>query len=145
MADVNVNRHDQSQITSDDYADLAAFRKALRKFLRFAEEGAREAGLTPQQHQVLLAIRSDRTRDWATVGEIAESLQLLHHTTVGLLDRCSVAGLIQRSRDPEDLRIVRVTLTSEGNRLLETITQRNLHELRKLGQLTRELEHLLTH
>ena len=130
-------------ITRKNYADLAAFRKALRKFIRFAEEGAREAGLTPQQHQVLLAVYADPDRDWATVGEIADSLQLLHHTTVGLLDRCHTAGLIERSRDPLDGRVVRVSLTPAGASILESITQRNLRELKALGKLTRDLESLV--
>ena len=131
-------------ISSDDYADLAAFRKALRKFLRFAEDSARQSGLTPQQHQLLLAVRANRTREWATVSEIADCLQLHHHTVVGLLDRCRSAGLVERSKDPTDGRVVRVTLTQSGAAVLEEITARNLRELRALGRLTGELELLAT-
>ena len=131
-------------IHNDDYADLAAFRKALRKFLRFAEDSARQSGLTPQQHQLLLAVRADRTREWATVTEIADCLQVQHHTVVGLLDRCRAAGLVDRSKDPHDGRVVRVSLTPAGATVLEEITARNLRELRALGRLTAELELLAT-
>ena len=129
-------------IRREDYVALAAFRKALRKFLRFSEERAREAGLTPQQHQVLLAVRGMADRDWASVGEIADSLQLQHHATVGLVDRCEAAGLVRRSPDPDDRRVVHVALTPRGEEVLEEITAQNLGELRALGQLTKDLDAL---
>jgi DNA-binding MarR family transcriptional regulator len=134
---------DVPAITRADYAELAAFRKALRKFLRFVEEGARDSGLTPQQHQVLLAIRGFTDRDWASVGEIADSLQLEHNTTVGLIDRCHLAGLVERTRDTEDRRVVKVSLTPAGEKVLEHLTRRNLNEIRALGKLTRELKNLV--
>ena len=129
-------------VRKEDYVAVGTFRKALRRFLRFAEEGAKEAGFTPQQHQVLLAVQSHADRDWATVGEIADSLQLKHHATVGLVDRCQSAGLVNRSTDLRDRRIVRVSLTAKGSEILHRLTQRNLHELRALGRLTSELEAL---
>jgi DNA-binding MarR family transcriptional regulator len=129
-------------VTKDDYLVLASFRKALRRFLRFAEEGAREAGLTPQQHQVLLAVRGQAGRDWASVSELADSLQLKHHAIVGLVDRCQAAELVKRSTDPNDHRIVQVNLTAKGEEILDRLTRRNLSELKKLGKLTAELEAL---
>ena len=132
-------------IRKEDYIALAAFRKALRKFLRFAEQGAVEAGLTPQQHQVLLAIMGSPDKTWLSVGEIADSLQLKHHATVGLVDRCQSAGLVERTTDLDDRRVVRVSLTERGKKVLDRLTQRNLSELRALGSLTRELEALALH
>lgn len=126
----------------EDYVVLATFRTALRRFLRFVETGARDAGVTPQQHQVLLAIRGQREREWATIGEVAEALQMKHHAAVGLVDRCQAAGLLQRSHDLEDRRVVRVSLTSKGEDILTTLTQRNLVQLRSLGKLASELQTL---
>src|SRR5262252_5341049 len=111
-------------ITKTDYETLAAFRYALRRFLRFVEEGARAAGLTPQQHQLLLAIKGRPGRDWATVGELAGVLHLRHHTTVGLVDRCQRARLVQRRPNPADRRQVRVELTARGERLLARLSAR---------------------
>lgn len=125
-----------------DYVALAAFRRSLRKFLRFVEDGAIEAGLTPQQHQVLLAIQGQPERDWATVGELADFLQLKHHATVGLVDRCQSGGFVERTTDPIDRRVVRVSLTEKGDDVLARLTQRNLRELRALGRFTAELDAL---
>jgi DNA-binding MarR family transcriptional regulator len=129
-------------ISRDDYVALAAFRKALRKFLSFYEEGIREVGLTPQQHQTLLAVYANPDRDWVSVGEIADSLQLKHHAAVGLVDRCQAAGLVERTHDLHDRRVVRITLTEKGRSILETVTERNISQLRMLEQLTKELEAL---
>src|SRR5437879_10429198 len=101
-----------NEISKADYEALHAFRHALRRFLRFSEQGAREAGLTPQQHQLLLAVKGQPGRDWATVSDLAEALQISHHAAVGLVDRCARAELAQRLPDPDDRRQVRVTLTA---------------------------------
>jgi DNA-binding MarR family transcriptional regulator len=123
----------------DQYVALAAFRRALRVYLRFVETGAREAGLTPQQHQVLLAIRGRPGKDWASVGEIADSLQLRHHAVVGLVDRCQAAELVERTADPTDRRVVRVSLTAGGEQILEKLTERNLSKIRGLDSFLAEL------
>src|SRR5436305_6662661 len=90
-----------SEISKSEYEALAAFRAALRRFLHFSEQGAREAGLTPQQHQLLLAVKGQPGRDWATVSDLAEALQISHHAAVGLVDRCARAELAQRVPDPD--------------------------------------------
>ena len=119
-------------LTKSDYESLAAFRRSLRRFLRYAEDGARRAGLTPQQHQVLLAIKGQPGRDWASIAELAEALQLRHHTVVGLVDRSAAAGLVRRDPDPEDRRQVRVVLTERGEGVLNSLSTSNVEELRRL-------------
>jgi DNA-binding MarR family transcriptional regulator len=113
---------------------LAAFRYVLRRFLRFSEENARAAGLTPQQYQVLLAIKGQPGREWATVGELAKALQVTHHAAVGLVDRCASAGLARRAPDPDDRRHVRVSLTARGDAVLSALVDRNRRELATLGR-----------
>ena len=122
-------------LTKQDYESLAAFRAAIRRFTRFSEEGSRNAGITPQQHQALLAIMGQPNRQWASIAEIAEFLQLKHHTAVGLVDRCVAAGLVERNPDNEDRRQVRVTLTEKGEQLLRRLSTRNLRELKNLRRL----------
>ncbi len=128
--------------TKEDYESLAEFRSALRRFLRFTEASAREAGITPQQYQTLLAVMGQRERDWASVGEIRDALQLAHHATVGLVDRCQTAGLVVRTPHDADRRVVRVSLTEAGRRVLAAIATRNLAELRDLDTLIESLKGL---
>jgi DNA-binding MarR family transcriptional regulator len=120
-------------ITNAEYEALAEFRYALRQFLRFSEEAVQAVGLTPQQHQALLAIRGFPARDRATIGELAERLQLRHHSTVGLMDRLEAAGLVERQADTEDRRQVYVTLTPRGLDVLEQMTEVHRVELQRLG------------
>jgi DNA-binding MarR family transcriptional regulator len=101
----------------------------LRRFLHFSEEGARAAGLTGQQHQLLLAIKGTRERDWCTVAELAEALQVKHHAAVGLVDRCAQAQLVSRARGERDRRQVEVRLTPRGERVLARLSSRNRREL----------------
>ena len=128
------DREPSAPLTKADYEALLRFRMAIRRFLRFSEEGSRQAGLTPQQHQVLLAIQGQPGRTWASITEVAEALQLKHNTTVGLVDRCQAAGLVARTPDPEDRRLVRVTLTTRGEEVLDRLSWRNVNELRSLDE-----------
>ena len=121
-----------NKLKKSDYEALAAFRATLRRFLRFTEEGARAAGLTPQQHQLLLAIKGTPGRDWALVMELAEALQISHHAAVGLVNRCQQSGWARRETDPADRRQVRVLLTAEGEAILENLSERNRAELQQL-------------
>jgi DNA-binding MarR family transcriptional regulator len=123
---------DAVDLSKQDYESLAAFRAAIRRFARFSEEGARAVGVTPQQHQAMLAILGQPGKTWASIAEIAEFLQLKHHTTVGLIDRCEASGLVKRNPDHEDRRQVRVTLTDKGEELLRHLSTRNLRELKNL-------------
>jgi DNA-binding MarR family transcriptional regulator len=123
-----------TRIRKSDYEALARFRSALRRFLRFTEEGAREVGLTPQQHQLMLAIKGQPGKEWAYIGELAEALQIRHHAAVMLIDRCERAEWVDRSPDPTDRRQVRVSLSPRGEEVLDRLSERNLRELRGLRQ-----------
>ncbi|HUY77644.1 MAG TPA: MarR family transcriptional regulator [Ktedonobacterales bacterium] len=125
-----------------EFVRLARFRRALRQFLRFSEVAAREAGLTPQQHQMLLAIKGTPDRDWATIGELAEALQLHHNAVVQLVDRAAELGLVARTQDERDHRVTRVALTAQGERTLRTLTAEHRDELRRLRD---DLSTLLAH
>lgn len=121
-----------SGLSKTDYEALAAFRRALRRFLHFSEEAARAEGVMPQQHQLLLAVKGQPGREWATISDLAEFLQVRHHAAVGLVDRCVTAGLVERAIGPEDRRQVRVTLTERGEELLARLSQRHRAELSAL-------------
>lgn len=117
-----------------DYEDLLALRTGLRRFLRWSEQQAEGAGLTPAQHQLLLAIRGHPDRRGPTVGEVADYLLLRHHSAVGLVDRAVAAKLVKRVRDPEDHRIVRLQLSAAGSKRLEALSEVHLEELGRLGR-----------
>ena len=121
------------RLTDADYEDLLTLRSGLRRFLRWSEQQAEAAGLTPAQHQLLLAIRGHTDERGPTIGEVADYLLLRHHSVVGLVDRADAAGLVTRVRDPEDHRVVRVTLTPAGNKRLEGLSALHLLELERLG------------
>jgi DNA-binding MarR family transcriptional regulator len=123
--------------TQSHIRNLARFRYALRKFVFFSEQVARRAGLTPQQHQLLLGVAGFTDKGSATIGEIAEFLQVRHHSAVGLIDRAVTAGLVRREVNPDDQREVYVTLTSEGSRKLRMLTA--LHR-KELSGLRRSLD-----
>src|SRR6185437_10976422 len=96
----------KGKLTDNDYERLADFRYGLRRFLHWSEQQARTAGITPTQHQLLLAIRSSRDPRGATVGEVAEVLIIRHHSAVELIDRAQEAGLVRRERDPDTQSVV---------------------------------------
>ncbi len=116
-----------------DYRALAEFRYRLRCFLHFSERAAREAGLEPQQHQLLLALKGLPAGGRATVGLLAERLQLRHHSAVELIDRTERRGLVRRGRDPDDHRQVVVRLTPRSEQLLPRLARAHRLELRATG------------
>ena len=122
-----------------EYQQLLEFRDGLRRFLHWSETQATTAGLTPAQHQLLLAIRGHAGVQDPTIGEVAEHLQLRHHSAVGLIDRAEHAGFVQRWSDPEDQRVVRLRLTPLGRRRLEQLSALHLEELRRLSPSLRPL------
>jgi DNA-binding MarR family transcriptional regulator len=125
-------------ITKAEYEALAAFRYALRQFLRLSEEAAQEVGLTPQQHQALLAIRGFPDRERMTIGELAERLQIRHHSTVGLVDRLVALGLVERQAATTDRRQVYVALTPQGIEILERLMETHWAEMHHLRLLLRD-------
>ena len=116
-----------------DNEDLLTLRTGLRRFLRWSEQQAEAAGLTPAQHQLLLAIRGHGDRRGPTVGEAADYLLLRHHSAVGLVDRAVAAGLVKRVRDPQDHRVVRLQLTAKGGKRLEALAELHRTELERLS------------
>jgi DNA-binding MarR family transcriptional regulator len=122
-----------AKITNAEYETLAGLRYSLRQFLRFSEEVARAAGITPQQHQALLAIRGFPGRNCVSVGELAERLQIRHHSAVGLVDRLVSKGFIKRKSAPTDRRQVYLTLTPRSEDVLEELSATHKEQLRRIG------------
>lgn len=120
-------------ISKAEFEALAEFRYTLRQFLRFSEEAAQEVGLTPQQHQALLAIEGFPGRSQVTVGELAERLQIRHHSAVGLIDRLESQELVARQPSASDHRQVYVVITKRGAQLLQKLTAAHREELRRIG------------
>jgi DNA-binding MarR family transcriptional regulator len=130
-------------ISKKEYEMLATFRYALRQFLRFSETAARQAGITPQQHQTILAIAGFPGQDQITVSELAERLQIRHHSAVGLVDRLVAQELVMREPGKADRREVYVSLTPQGNDILAQLSATHRQELRRVGpQLHLLLEQL---
>ena len=123
----------KSRISKSTYERLANFRYELRKFIHFSEAAARQIGITPQQHQVLLAIKGFPERDVATPRELAERLRLSHNACVGLIDRCEQLGLVCRMPNPKDKRSVYVGITEHGTGILEQLSEIHLEEIKRIG------------
>ncbi len=113
--------------------DLANFRYKLRQFLSFSERCAVEAGLQPQQHQLLLQVAGAPEGEETTISFVAERLGLRHHTVVELSKRCEEAGLLQRIQDPTDRRCVRLMVTQKATRLLQALSEDHARELYDLA------------
>ncbi|MGW2200107.1 MarR family winged helix-turn-helix transcriptional regulator, partial [Streptosporangium sp. NPDC001682] len=122
-------------LTKRDFEVLARFRFEIRRYLRFSEETARRNGLTPQQYQLMLALKGFPGRGWATVRELADSLQLRHHSVVELVNRAQAQGLVERSAHPSDGRAVRVSLTPEGEQVLTRLSALHRDELRRMDAI----------
>jgi DNA-binding MarR family transcriptional regulator len=120
----------QNNLRATGYRALADFRYQIRRFLHFSEEAARHAGLEPQHHQLMLAIKGAPENVEPRIGYLAERLQIHHHSAVELVDRLASRGLIQRFRGEEDRREVHVKLTAKGERLLKELTLHHRDELR---------------
>ena len=119
------------RVTQREYEALARFRAALRAFLAFSESAARAAGLTPRQHQALLAVRG--AREGLGVGGLAAQLGIRHHSAVGLADRLAGLGLLARQVPGPDRRRVQLALTPRARRVLEKLAAAHRRELRQVA------------
>ena len=132
------------EITLSQYQSLAEFRYQLRRFLHFSEQAARSVGLEPQQHQLLLTLKGLPQGRPATVSEVAERLQIQHHSTVELIDRMVDKNLLERSRDENDQRKVIIHLTLYGEEVLRKLSLLHRIELRSSGpELVRALNSVI--
>src|ERR1700685_3002717 len=120
-------------LSSDEYRSLADFRYQIRRFLGFSEEQVRAAGMEPQQHQLLLAIKGLPEGAIATIGELASRLQLKHHSTVELVNRLEKLRYVARAPSKEDRRPVIVHLTSAGAGILRKLSLAHHQELEITG------------
>jgi DNA-binding MarR family transcriptional regulator len=125
--------------TRRDFERLLEFRVALRRFQRWSEDQAQAEGITHVQHQLLVAVKGHPGDLPPTIGELAGYLLLRPHSTVELVDRAVAAGLVERTRDPHDGRVVRVRLTEAGDRILQELTPAHLARLNELAIVLDEL------
>ncbi|MCA1666218.1 MAG: MarR family transcriptional regulator [Thermomicrobia bacterium] len=141
---MGLESENENEISMDDYRALAEFRFQIRRFVHFSEQAAHAAGLEPQQHQLMLAMKGFPDGKSATISDLAERLQLQHHSTVELIDRSVRQSLVARDRGTTDRRQVFVTLTPHGETLLRELSLPHRRELRSAGpDLVRALRSLI--
>jgi DNA-binding MarR family transcriptional regulator len=126
-------------MTPGDFENLLAFRTSLRRFLHWSQTQARAVGLTPAQHQLLVAIKGHPGGQDPTISDLAEYLLLRHHSVVELVDRAANAGVVTRRRDAGDGRLTRVALTTDGEARLARLGPAHLDELRNLAPVLDQL------
>jgi DNA-binding MarR family transcriptional regulator len=135
-----------SDLTIDRYRDLAEFRRQIRRFLHFSELTAKEHGIEPQQHQLLLAVHGLPDGTSPTIREIASKLFIQHHSAVELVDRLEIAGAIARHPGTQDKREVWVRLTPAGRAILRKLALAHRTELERSGpELAQALNSVLRH
>jgi DNA-binding MarR family transcriptional regulator len=127
------------RLPQNAYRPIGEFRRVLREFLAFSEAGAREHGLTSQQHQALLAIKSHAGAGPMTISELAECLLIKTHSAVGLVARLVERGLVERRVSSVDRRRVQLILTPQGEDVLEAISVKNLDQLEGVAKILDEL------
>jgi DNA-binding MarR family transcriptional regulator len=122
-----------TRLSKPDFQAMAELRYQIRRFLRFSEDAARQAGIEPQQHQLLLALSGLPDGTKPTIRALAERIQLQHHSTVELIDRLVEKGFVCRLRSADDRRHVLVKVTHKGEAFLETLSLHHLQELQSVG------------
>jgi DNA-binding MarR family transcriptional regulator len=134
-----VGGDDGEGLSEAQYRTLAEFRRALRSFAHFSEAAARGAGLTPQHHQAILAIKGHAGAQGCTVSDLAAALRLRHHSAAELAGRLEDADLIARTPAEDDRRKVVLTLTPKAEDALRALSRQHLEELRQIGPALIEL------
>jgi len=125
---------------------LADFRFELRRFLQFSESAAQEAGLQPQQHQLLLQVAGATHETPVTIAYAASRLGLKHNSTVELVDRSEREDLIERTTDKEDKRRAILRLTRKGRQVLQRLSGEHARELNEMApRLVRALRRVQMH
>ncbi|GAA5483413.1 MarR family winged helix-turn-helix transcriptional regulator [Haloferula sargassicola] len=122
----------RKKLSDGDYARLADFRFALRRFLEFSADAAKGEGLTPRQHQAMLVIRGSEGGR-ASVGRLAERLCLKPNTTAELAQRLEAGGWITREPGQADRRVVVLALTPAAEAKLEHLSHVHRRELGQIG------------
>jgi len=130
LTEVKVRR---ATLATADYAELAAFRRALREFLRFSEDAAARAGLSGRQYQAMLFLRGRQRVRPVSIEHLAQELLIKHNSAVGLADRLVREGLVTRRRAADDRRRVELALTPAGQRVLVKLASMHRVELRRIG------------
>lgn len=125
----------EKALTAADYQALAELRYQIRRFLHFSEQAARASSLEPRQHQLLLALKGLPKGVRPRIGELAERLQIQHHSTVELVNRLANGGYVRRHRGGDDRREVLLSLTQKGEKILRELTLSHKEELRTQGPL----------
>jgi len=120
-------------LTAADFQSLADLRHQIRRFLHFSEQASRRAGLEPRQHQVMLAIKGLPANARPRIGEIAQRLQIQHHSAVELVNRLAGGGYVRRRRGGQDRREVLLALTPKGEKVLRELSLYHRAELQSAG------------
>ena len=123
----------EKSLTLADYESLAELRYQVRRFLHFSEQAAREAGLEPRQHQLMLTLKGLPPGTRPRIGELAERLQIQHHSAVELVNRLAAGSYVRRHRGGEDRREVLLSLTPKGEKVLRELSLHHKAELRMRG------------
>ncbi|MER8863479.1 MarR family transcriptional regulator [Mesorhizobium sp. M0751] len=139
MADTSKPQKRGATIGPADYQRLSEFRYLIRCFLEFSQIQAQEAGLTPRQHQALLAIKGFPGGGPVTIGDLAERLRIRHHSAVELVNRLCEAGLVARDNDEEDHRRVLLRLTERADHSLADLSAAHLDELGRIEPMLKRL------
>ena len=120
-------------LRATDYESIAELRYQIRRYLRFSEEASRAAGLEPRQYQLMLALKGLRQGTRPRIGELAERLQIQHHSAVELVNRLMAGGYVRRYQEGSDRREVLVALTPKGEQVLRKLFMHHRSELRQRG------------
>lgn len=126
-------------LSQTDYQRLLDLRTGLRRFLQWSEHTAKASGLTPAQHQLLLAIAGHPDPAGPAIGDVAGYLMLRPHSASELVDRASAAGLVTRRPDEHNHSIIRLALTQAGLEKLDRLTETHIQELQQLAPAMRNL------